>query len=281
MILFNRVVEIKVGPAGETGLGFDNFRVKFDIKKTFSSTKNTMELSIYNLNETSRSFLDEKDLKVILKAGYDNIPELIFKGDLTLTTHQRVGPDIISKINVVDGNVAIRDTKISESFGAGIGVTQIFGKLSSALGLPIKDVPSEFVGQHANGFSMVGRAKDILDSMSKSFLFDWSVQDNELQVTNENQVTSDTLVLLTPDTGLIGFPEKWVSDDSKLADDLKAKILGVKVKSLLNARLRPGGLLRLNSRTLSGDYRVVNVNHKGDTHDNEWLSTTEAEFRSS
>lgn len=278
MLLFGRVVELIIGEQGETGIGFDGFRVAFDIKKTLPSTKNTMQLSIYNLNETSRNKLDKKDLTVILKAGYDGMTELIFKGDVTLSTHVRTGNDIISKLNVVDGNVVLRDTKISESFGPGITVKQIFTTLADALGVPIKEIPAQISGQNANGFSMSGRVKDVIDSLSKSFGFDWSIQDGELQVTDQDSTTRDREVLLTPDTGLLGIPEKWVSDDSKLSDDDTAKILGVKVKSLLNPKLRAGGAVRVTSRFISGDYKIINVNHIGDTHENNWFSTIEAEF---
>jgi len=80
-------------------------------------------------------------------------------------------------------------------------------------------------------------------------------------------------VLLTPDTGLIGSPER--SDDIEETQSGERKRLGWRVKSLLNPQIRPGDRLQIKSAEVDGVFRAENVNHFGDTEGGDWY--TEAE----
>ncbi len=277
MLLFDRIAKVLITSATEQ-LEIEHLRFSFNIKKDESSDQNSLELMIYNMNKTLRSKFEEKDLKVELLAGYGGVAELIFKGDLIFAIDKKQGPDILTKVQAKDGGVAMRQTMWSESFVAGTTVQQIVDKLSLSFGVAIKEISSEIQGSFANGFSTTGPVKSLLDRLGSSFNFDWSIQDDELQVTKINAVLDDLLIVLNKDTGMIGIPEKLTADGDKLEEDPTIIPNGVSVTSLLLPSARPGRKLALESNTINGNFKVVGVGHVGDTRGPKWHTIIKADL---
>ena len=78
-----------------------------------------------------------------------------------------------------------------------------------------------------------------------------------------------TSVVLSPQTGLIGSPEKGTKNT-------------IKMRSLIIPDLVPGRQVILKSRHMSGNFRVERAEFKGDTASNDWyvdLTCREADFR--
>lgn len=274
MLLLNRSIIVTIlSSAGS--IEITDLRISFVVKKTLDSSKNEMVLKIYNLNKDTRSRLEEDDVQIVLQAGYADIPEILFVGDITSAIHPRQGADIISTMECGDGNKALKSTFVSESFAPGTTVKDIVNKLGKSFSLPVKELPEGLEDQFANGTSLIGLAKDSLDQLAKSFNFDWSIQDNEVQIIRKQDTTIDEEVVLTSTTGLIGIPEKLVSNINKLPNDPNNKSIGIKAVSLLQPKLLPGRKTKIESKLLTGSYKVENVTHRGDTHGQEWLSEFE------
>jgi len=274
MQLLDRKIIVLI--SSSTGsLELTDLRMAFNIKKTNKAAKNEMVLEIYNLSKDTRSSLEETDVQIIVQAGYGDFPETIFVGDIISVIHPRRGPDIITNIECGDGSKVLKDTLISESFTPGTSVKEVVDKLAKSFSIPIKELTSGLEDQFTNGVSLVGLAKDALDKLGDSFNFDWSIQDNEMQVLLKPDVSIDTEILLKPDTGLLGIPEKLFSNTTKLPDDPNNKPEGVKAKALLQPKFRPGRKVRIESDLITGSYKIETIVHRGDTHGSEWISQFE------
>ena len=97
--------------------------------------------------------------------------------------------------------------------------------------------------------------------------------------------TSVQALVFSASSGLIGSPERIVKgvkrpDEEakkkrKVKKDKKSKQAGWKIKTLLAPTVNPGDLVKVESVTIIGWFRVESLKHKGDTHGREWYSEME------
>jgi hypothetical protein len=246
----------------------EGLRFSFSVEKTLTGEPNTCKLTIYNLNATSRGKIKTKGDVLILKAGYEEGQGVIFIGNVTKVFHERQGPDWVTSIEASDGLAAIKDTQVSKSWAPGTTGQSIVEDIAKTFsGGGVKAVIGEIKGnmseQFANGFSVSGLAKNVMDKMGGKFNFDWSFQDGTLQVIPRTEASSETAVVLSQKTGMIGSPAQTEE--------------GVKVKSLMNISVKPGRLVSIkDSPIVTGYFKVSKVNHSGDTHGTEWYTDIEA-----
>lgn len=275
MPLFDRVASLTIGPAGEEGIKLEGFRIVFDIKKTINPTKNTAKIVVYNLSETTRNKINTRDDEAILRVGHSESAgeRLIFIGGITKVNHKHVPPDVQTTIEVGDGSVALRESRISESFAAGVSVNQVVGRLASELGVAVKEITGQLSETFANGLSVAGPVKDALDRMADKAGAEWSIQNNELQFITEGSTTQDDAILLSPETGLIASPEKKEDDAGALAG--VAKPSGFVLNMILNPLAMPGRKVLLSSASNEGPFRIDSLAHKGDTHGDDWNTSAE------
>ncbi len=116
---------------------------------------------------------------------------------------------------------------------------------------------------YEGGFVAAGQVSDLLDDVVEAAGGRWSIQDGVIQIIGADAPSSGGGVLLKPGTGLIGSPER--KDD------------GIQVKSLLRPELRPGRLFKIESRFISGWYRVEKSTHTASSDGLKWMTAIEAE----
>jgi hypothetical protein len=238
-------------------------RTAFSVKKKEDGKSNKATITLYNLSEDSRGFIEKSGKEVILEAGYGDRLSIIFTGDIKKVTTTRNGSDVLTTIESGDGETQITDAHIELSLASGATDAQIINAAITALGLPtgvIKGLPNT---ANQNGFAFSGRVSDLLDTMATKHDLIWSVQTGALQIMPNDENTGETAVLLSSNTGLIGLANK--KDD------------GLEIVSLLNTELRPGRLIELESKLLTGPniYKATTVEHKGDTQEGEFSSKVE------
>jgi hypothetical protein len=260
--LYLRNVIVTIIPTTGQPKRISELRIKFKCKKNEESKPNTMELEIYNLSKNTRTNLEGKNTTIILEAGYEDTTEVIFNGNVTKVIHSKEGPDIISKIELADGGNKYRNARISKGIPPGAKVKQVINELVLSMGLtqgPIIGVPNT---QYANGITLQGLTKDRLDEVCKSHGLRWSIQDGAVQIVPENKTTLDTVVVMSPDTGLIGSPNKTKD--------------GVEFKSLLQPVLKPGKRVKIESLFINGIFKIANVGHSGDSKEGDFITECEA-----
>ena len=272
--LFNRKCSVSIGPNGGTGTKVDQqFRVVFKVNKTIHADANTVNVQIYNLSEETRAALLRDNQVVMIEAGYESGTEVLTIAEVTRSVVVHLPPDIILDVEAADGAKTVRDRKINISFKKGRTVRSVLDAIATELALPIKVTGAQPTGSYAKGVSFSGTVASALDRVCLKGGVIWSIQDGALQISHRTKASNARGVLLTPDTGLIGSPERI--DDIEETQSGERKRLGWRVKSLLNPQIRPGDRLQIKSAEVDGAFRAENVNHFGDTEGGDWY--TEAE----
>ena len=276
MAQFNRLVSVLIGPAGaESAIKVDELRVTFKIKKTSKADSNSCEIQIFNLSKNVREQLKETGFVLILKAGYKDGAGLedIYKGTITIIDHEHSGPDMITKFEC--GDKELQETKFNASYKEGTSLKTILADIVKAFPLSSKVVESVKDGQQTNGMAFSGLAKDVLDKITKSLGLNWSIQDRALQIIEPGKPNQDEVVFITPETGLIGSPQRFEDKGKKenAADNRPAW----KVKSLLIPRISVGNVVSIESAEIKkNSFFVVNsIEHSGDTHGTDWTTDME------
>ncbi len=266
--LFNRGASLTIGKVKGAGKKYAGFRITFEVEKTSESAPNPAKVSIYNLSKSSRAELEAKGLTMILNVGYsgigqgDPILSQLFIGDVKKVLTTRQGPDVVTTLEAGDGEVAIKEVHVEQSFAPFTPVQSIIGSLADKLGLAVGTIVPGVAQLFENGFSMSGLASDNLDKLTSKLGLEWHVTDGELNVLDPALPTAEPAVLLTKDTGLIGVPSKREE--------------GVEFASLLNPAIKPGRLVSLISEQITGAFRPRKCRYKGDTHGGDWNVTVEA-----
>ena len=289
MPLFNRTASVEIG-AASLGLGVfgpadkaikvSNLRIMFDIKKTNKPETNTADISIYNLNQDNRENVVKTEKVLILNAGYADATglEKLFVGYVVNTNHAREGADIISKIQCEDGSKPLRETKINKPFTAGTGAKKIIQDIIKEL--PISSQNVDLTGiddkKFVNGFAASGIFSKIMDNLVGDLNLEWSIQDNELQIIERGKTNQRTALLLSPETGLIGSPEQLQNLNEDDEEEIKP---GWRVKSLLFPKITIGNKIAIESRAIKKNtyFKVISVQHIGDTFGNDWNSIIDVE----
>ena len=303
-MLFDRVGEIVIGQSGGNGVSIKDLRFSFSIEKNSSPTPNTNTLRIWNLNPTTRALIETPNNAVIVKAGYAQEvgPVTIFVGIVTRSTTVRDGADWITELEMADGVIAYRDAKTSISFHAGTNAATVIASIASRFGLPVKSVPKSSKTYPA-GFSFVGRIREAMDKACRYAGFEWSIQDQEIQVIIKGGTATTRAIVLSADSGMIGSPEPEAKTMSEKAAADKGittntagvitkqattesgevkqrlEVRGYRVKSLLQPTIQPGGYVQIKSAMIDGQFfRVEDVKHVGDTGGGEWQTEMSLRF---
>jgi hypothetical protein len=170
-----------------------------------------------------------------------------------------------------DGGRAYKHARVAESFKAGTSSGDILRRLVAKCGWDAGNAASyysSFTSQAVNGYSVEGPVYQALTDLLAAEHLTWSVQGGALQILPARGYMASQAILLTPDTGLLGSPE-WGSPEHK------GKQRRLKLKSLLQAQLVPGGRVKVESQTATGVFAIQEVEHQGDTEGDEWCSEIE------
>lgn len=290
---FNRIFRLLLGVQGQEGIVIESdgkeesLRITFDIDKDLTQQTNKSQVAIYNLSETTRKKLEVDDMICELQVGYAEDIGLrrIFLGAVTYSTTRREGADKITELEISDGQIAIRDTVVSLGYSAGITGSKIINDVAAEMGLVTQIATDVEFSSYPTGFSFVGMGRDCLDKVCNASGATWSIQNNVLQVIMSGGSTNLKAFVFSASSGLIGSPERIIKSlkrpdqeakkKRKVKKENKEKKAGWKIKTLLAPTVNPGDLVRVESSTVTGWFRVETEKHSGDTHGQEWYTEQE------
>jgi hypothetical protein len=254
----------------------EGLQMAFSVEKDLDRTPNTAEITVVNASPATRAAMQDKGLRVILEAGYEDGLFRVFFGDARSVTHSHDGPDWITKIEAGDSERAWRWARVSESWKAGTKAKVIVARLAELSGLGLgnaRQAIDAMAGAYAHGFAASGPAARELERVLRAQGYGMSVQDGEIQLLAAGAALSETVPDIAADSGLIGNVEH--NDPKK-----KGEKPTVTVRALLQPQIRPGNRFRLRSSTTDGVYRAIKVSHTGDTEGADWQTEIEAEASS-
>lgn len=267
--LFGRVATLTVGPPGAQGRVWTGLRIQFHVHKTGDASPNKAEVTITNLAQDARRYLEHGGrysgapaYAVILSAGYQGDAKQILSARLELATSEHQRADWETHLSTLDGAIERRSIVISKTFGPKTSEESIIREVANAMGVTLGTLKGFSKKQTNHGRSLTGAAAYELDKLCASQKVRWSITDGVLHILPYGSALNPTAIVVSPATGMIGSPQKTER--------------GVKVESLLRGEANPGRLIRLQSAEINGDYVVEDVIHEGDTHGELWRSTIEA-----
>ncbi len=254
-----RIVEVRAGPAGAAGLSWKTpFYSTFDVEQTDTSQPNKAKIDLYGLSEFSLAFLEQRSLVVQLFAG-DDIPSLLFQGDLTgrgIKTAWKT-PENVTTLECADGQSVYRDRHFCRSYPPGTALTLVLTDVIGVLRLPIgfqSPLPAfTFPGPMAWSAS----ARSVLTQVLEFVDAHWSIVNGRVQILGAGvEVVPGNAILISAVTGMHGTPTRTNK--------------GVDVVVNLNPAIRPGTLIQIQSRDITGPFKVKKTNHSGDEKGLKW-----------
>ena len=272
--------------AGALGDGIDlsPMRIVFKTKKSDAQTPNTAEIRVYNLAPETVNKIRNEFTIVILQAGYESNYGTIFSGNIKQVRFGREnGTDTYIDIAAGDGDDAYNFSIINTTLAAGatqIDQIAVAGDVMAGRGVGIGYITE--IGSQAlpRGKVMYGMARDYLRQSAKASETTWSVQDGLLQVVKLTETLPNQAIVLNSKSGIIGTPEQTNE--------------GITVRCLLNPLLKISGKVMIDEKDVAeaklpdtntnaeankpasivndGQYRVLTIEHNGDTRGNDWYS---------
>lgn len=248
----------------DQGLDLSGLRIRFSVKRSDAQTPNAAEIRVYNLAPNTVRQIRDEFTRVILQAGYEENFGVIFDGDIKQVKFGREGgTDTYVDIAAGDGDAAYNFAVVNTTLAAGARQSdQIRAALApmAERGVAAGYIDTTDDRALPRGKAMFGMSRDYLRRSADTTATTWSIQDRKVQFVKRTGLLPGQAVALSSATGLVGVPE--VTND------------GVYIRSLLNPLLVIGGQVQVSGSTdADGIYRILVVEHTGDTHGNEWYST--------
>ena len=271
---------------------FENsLKINFSIEKDTTKESNKAKLEIYNLSDATRKAVETADNEVEIYAGYERAGGAIlaFKGTVTYGVTKDAGTECITQLELADGTVALRDSYCSLSYAPGTGAKTIIQRIANEMGIPV--VYGDGVGaleSYRNGFSFIGQAKDALTEICNALDLSWNIQNNILNVILAGGTSTNRGLVFSKYSGLIGVPERIVQAEyksnksnpkktqkRKSKKEKPRKKAGWKINTLLVPSVNPSDMVKVESKYITGWFRVEKVQHSGEYNGNKWGSTME------
>ena len=270
-------------------IDLSQFRIRFEIHSGDTETPNTAVIRVYNLSHDTAQKISAEFQTVTLSAGYqyqqNNLP-IIFQG--TVKQFER------GKENNVDSYLEIMAAEADEPYNFAVVNTTIpagstpFDRataVAKAMGLPLARTVQKTLdntgGIMARGRVLYGMARAHMRVIADSYGCRWSIQKGEIVLIPLNGYLPGDPIIVNSTNGMVGIP--------------KATDNGISVQMLLNGTLQIGGRIQLNNDDITqsqfnmqqfpnrevtqiartnydGFYRVLSIDHTGDTRGQEWYS---------
>lgn len=274
--------------AGEKGLDLSEMRIRFHTTQMDVDAPPTAVIRVFNLKDDTAHKVQNEFQSVSLQAGYDGGNYgVIFQGsiarvrrgreDATTTFVDVMASDLDEVYNfaVVSKTLAAGATPQMQGRAIGEAVAAYGGKF---------DASNLLGGTLPRGKVLFGLSRDRLSDLAETTNTTWSIQNGVVRFTSLTGYLAGEVTVLTSRTGLVGVPE--------------ATIDGVEAICLLNPNIKIGSRVQINNAsinqtkvnqnvpgfprysdisffadtTMDGFYRVLVVEHEGDTRGNEWYS---------
>lgn len=291
--------------AGDDGLDLSELRFKFVIRQSDEESPNTATIRVYNLSDdTMRKITGRAPVeytRVILQAGYEySAFGVIFDGTIKQFRKGRENAtdkylDILAAMGDIEYNFGVCNSTLA----AGSTHEDRLKAIAAGMGLDVGQVtPLNTGGVLPRGKVLWGMGRALMRCEAATRGATWSVQNGKVDVVSLTGYLPGEAVVLSALTGMVGIPEQ--TDQ------------GIRVRCLLNPKLRIGGLVQIDNASINqtmqadlrasgfesrelpggaqlaydrnaglqflasvasdGFYRVYVVEYAGDTRGKEWYS---------
>ena len=241
------------------GLEITDPKIAFRIKREADSTPPDGYIEIHNLNTDTERQIYERGDSVILRAGYGTELGLIFDGAVQRVERERINLARITRLKItgkVNEKLAVtsRTGTTIRSYLGQTTVRQVVTDIVSDMGLtlgPVDLIPADAM---LNNFHWAARSGPALSAAIRELGLTWYELDGTIRFNAPGTRQPDASnVQIDPENGLLESPV--ITDE------------GARVRSLLNPNMVLGDIVQLRSETLSGQFKIITIQHSGDNWD--------------
>lgn len=264
-----RIVQVRAGPPGGAGRQFGNserggagLHIEFATRAAAVGRPAECDITIYNLARDSVDLFSDPKNFVQVRVGHRSTAvRQVFAGNPTRDTLKlrKQGGDIAMSVTLRDGGHKYDTGRLDVSLSGQTTARQVFDEILAQSGLGEGQVD---LGTHTwpRRYVFNGTTKAALDDLVDSVgpTHSWFIRDGNVYILEKSQKTPETGPVFSSENGnLIGSPEP-------------VKGGRVRIKGVLDATLRVGRVVRLESKWLTGYYKLVEVNFMGSNFGNQF-----------
>lgn len=260
---FQRIVQVHVGPPGQLGKvvgnkldGSPGLHVKFSTKNAATNRPSECELSIWNLAEDTIDLFSKSTNVVTVTAGYATTgTHEIFVGNPTRDTLRvrKSRGDWITTVTLRDGGQAYDHGRLEVSLLGEVTPREVLNEIKAQTGLGEGQVDlGGFTWPRRYVWS--GSASSALDDLAQSISPEhrWFIRDEKIFILGPNDVTAETAPVFSNENGTLTGSVEPVEGG------------GVRFTGVLDATVRVGRKVRLESRRITGWFKVIEMQFSGD-----------------
>lgn len=252
------------------------FTIEFDITRNSLTSANVCQIRCYNLSQTNRNQIryNAYDVggtprQVLLKAGYGNVLNTIFQGNITQASSYRQGVDYITEIECFDGGFSYVNSNVSIPFPAGTPWIVVIKTLMAQLkGVTVGKV-GNYIGVTGRGNTYSGNPAQLLFEITGGGFF---IDNNVAYALGSNEYIPDlgTTLTINDSSGIIGTPtiEGTVARFEMLFEPSLDVGRLVSISSSVNPAfpsVLPAGVMPPSgiASTFNTTYKITSVKHRG------------------
>lgn len=279
-VLYGRRYRILVSDVSGVALDVSDLHCTFDVQTVVNQTPPFSSVVIYNLNPATENFILNYGAQVVVEAGYEGTQYgVIFRGELVEPVRD-MSDNVTFRLTL---NCLASDSMINQGFVAfsiskGQSARSLVTNLASRASVPTplgEISPQLSTSQLPRGKTVFGLTRDYLRQIAQGNNLAFHTADGKVNLLAASDPPQGEILNLSPGSGLIGQPAQ--------------SGLGVTFKCLLNPAIQINTLVHIQNaliqaqtfqigqvqRPLDADgiYRVVGVEHTGDTRGTQWYTT--------
>lgn len=268
-----REIEVLAGgkkfeSTGDRGLDID-LNISFGDKEE----PDVSDITIYNLSDHSINEI-EKQGYCVVNAGYKELGNIanVLSGDIEDVNTDWQGLDKVTKIKVSDGGKAWRTAELNATYEKGTKASFIMRDLANVMGYEIVEITPKDDKVYKLGKTIQGPCSNFLKQLVKDTNSKMFINKNRITIRDEKK-GYDTGFVLNGETGLIGSPTLNKDDSGDKTDSrgkTKDKKMNKKEKKtwkvvcLLNPQIETDSIIKIESRSVNGTFRVISGKHTND-----------------
>ena len=257
--LYQHSVIIKTG---DVTIDNQDLDVEFEIPFDDDTEADEAEIIVYNLSDLTIQNI-KKDAQISVTAGYGTDTGAIFSGVISKVKAYYSGEDRVTEIYAIDqASLQERELK-SISYAKGTTASKILRDLVSQVGLPVAVFSPKRDHTYKDKSTVDGGLMENIRKYAKVCGVSAYICKGQIYV--RHILDGDGLdFTLSSDTGLLSLSE---FEEEQTAEDFKDTVTGYEMTMLLQHRITTASLIHVQSRNVTGTYRVREGSHTYDGTD--------------
>ena len=266
-------IEVLAGQKKFANYGENALEIEFDVSFNDKKEPDVSTVTIYNLSDETINDI-KRDGYIYLNAGYREMKNRanILTGEIEGIETTWEGLDKVTKITVGDGTKAWRKAELNKTYANGTKASAIMRDLANVMEYEIVEINPKNDLTYKLGKTIKGSASKSLTQLLKDTESKMFINKNRIVIRDQKKGYATGFVL-NESTGLVGMPtlnkdesgdknEDFEKEKSKKKNKKEKK--NWKVTCLLNPKIETDSIIKVESKTCNGTFRVISGKHTKD-----------------